>query len=177
VLFRSVDKAEVIFNAETTRGKTRILSAVRGFHERLTQLSTNVRGLSEALEGGLFPSFPTARFRELSEEGKQANAKLITAQADNDVLDTSNKVLRERIVELEAVVAVLRHEKAETEKLFNEVSVGPEWKAACTKLVAKLEPLLASDSFLMLASGVGTARVVLADAKKAIDAGVSPTVV
>lgn len=172
-----VDKAEVTFNAETARGKARMISAVRGFHERLAQLSTNVKGLAEALEGGLFPSFPTARFRELSEEGKQANAKLIAAQADNDVLDTSNKVLQERIVELEAVVAVLRHEKAETEKLFNEVSVGPEWKAACTKLVAKLEPLLASDSFLMLASGVGTARVVLADAKKAIDAGVSPTVV
>lgn len=172
-----LDKAEITFNAEVSRGKTRMVSAVKGFHERVNQLGNAARGLSEALETSLFPSFPTERFKELKAEAALARTKLAAAVADMDVLKASEQTLTDQIVHLNALVAELQHEKAETEKLFNEAAVGPEWKAACLKLVAKLEPLLASDSFLLLAAGVGTARVVLADAKKAIDAGVAPTVV
>jgi hypothetical protein len=172
-----VDKAEILFNAETSRGKTRMISAVKGFHERVGQLANAAKGLSEALETSLFPNFPTDRFRELKAEAKQANAKLAEAVAANDVLETAAKVLQDRIALLDSTVAELQHEKAETEKLFNEAAVGPEWKAACIKLVAKLEPMVASNDFLAVAQGVAAARVVLADAKKAIDAGVSPTLV
>ncbi|MFA6132403.1 MAG: hypothetical protein WC869_00150 [Phycisphaerae bacterium] len=172
-----VDKAEIVYNAEVTRGKSRMAAAVKGLHDRIGQLSNAAKGLSEALDGQLFPSFPRDRFRELEAEAKKASAKLNEALANLDAVETSNTFLRERNKELEAMVNELQHEKAEAEKLFNEVAVGPEWKAACVKLVAKLEPLVASNDFLALAQGVAAARVVLADAKKAIDAGVSPTVI
>jgi uncharacterized small protein (DUF1192 family) len=154
-----------------------MVSAVKGFHERVNQLGNAAKGLTEALETSLFPSFPTERFRELKAEAKQANAKLEAALANTDILVTSVNALNDRIALLDSTVAELQHEKAETEKLFNEAAVGPEWKAACIKLVAKLEPMVASNDFLAVAQGVAAARVVLADAKKAIDAGVAPTVV
>jgi len=171
------DQAEIVYNAELTRAKGRMLAAVKSFHERVNQLSTVARGLSEALEGSLFPAFPSARMRELKAEIQALTDKLSETAAADDAAETANKILQDRVNELENIVTELQREKAETEKLFNEVTAGPEWKAACTKLVAKLEPLLAATDFLAVAQGMVAARVVLADAKKAIDAGVAPTVI